>query len=756
MGDVLLAKSTGELLYDHIEKGIEFATIIVDSLAFEQNFKKYLKEEIIPCVALHDVGKACTGFQEALKNNSVWGSKRHEVISCCFAVLIPEISDEQRLAIITHHKRLYTGVVDMGIGDYLDNRQIEAYDEDSPILKSMKKEFHENRKLFKEFWSKLCEKYGWRDWVKYALLDLRQGVGLPQEWLDAEEGTTYCQSAKIDFRRRQTAVYLRGLLKAADHLASGNIQPRLSVSVRDYKVIKYERRCFQNRCFNHGLEGKDLILRAPTGSGKTEAALLWAAGAQKPNSRIFYVLPYTASVNAMHRRLSNIFGTENVGVLHSRAIGYLYQGELERLEMGGQDSIDCRKGAQKRAAVASALAREIYYPIRVCTPHQILRFALNGPGWEYLYLEMQNALFIFDEIHAYEPLITGLTLATVNLLRKMGARFLFISATLPEYVQSLIKNTIPQLAVLQPDPNEKSDREIMNKKRHIINICEGNVFDNISRIVKEANNGRKVLIIVNHVKTAQELFKVLKKEHRVNAFVLHSRFTQEDRNQKEKLLTAEDNPAFVIATQVIEVSLNIDYDVMFTEPAPVDALVQRFGRVNRAGSKPPANIYVFSSQYSPHCLYNHSKVEKTIELLKSINNPVSENDLIYITDEVYLKGYEDEELAEFNKGINNSMIMNFEKDMIAGVHRDWVENIIEGTDGRFDVIPCQLYSEYENRKNKGLWIEADQLLVPLNFNVVRNELNRINKVKDVNVISSRYDREIGLQVDKSDNMWSME
>ena len=94
------------------------------------------------------------------------------------------------------------------------------------------------------------------------------------------------------------------------------------------------------------------------------------------------------------------------------------------------------------AQTISGLARELYHPIRVTTPHQILRTALRGKGWELGLAEFPNACFVFDEIHAFEPLLVGLTIATVKWLRSMGAKVLFASATLPSFLEKILREEI--------------------------------------------------------------------------------------------------------------------------------------------------------------------------------------------------------------------------------------------------------------------------------------------------------------------------
>jgi len=190
------------------------------------------------------------------------------------------------------------------------------------------------------------------------------------------------------------------------------------------------------------------ILKAPTGAGKTLAALLRAKRNQSENGRLFYALPFTASINAMAKRFIEIFGENQVGILHHKNADILFC-LLEKDEMSLQVK-------NKQAKHLQRLAKEMYHPIRVTTPHQILRFALRGRGWETGLAEFVNSCVIFDEVHAFEPLITGLTLATASLLtsEQFNAKVLFTSATIPKFLENLIEKEleIDVSHVIEPNP----------------------------------------------------------------------------------------------------------------------------------------------------------------------------------------------------------------------------------------------------------------------------------------------------------------
>ena len=162
-----------------------------------------------------------------------------------------------------------------------------------------------------------------------------------------------------------------------------------------------------------------------------------------------------------------------------------------------------------------------------------------------------------------------------------------MSATLPTFIKNLFKENLGILREI------KMKRDELRKfTRHEVNVVDGNILNNLDMIRKDLYNGKRVLVVCNTVLRSQEVFEYLSDDVK-NSALLHSRFMLKDREKIERSL---DNLDLLVGTQAIEVSLDIDYDVLYSEPAPIDALVQRFGRVNRKGWKnniiAPVNIFL--------------------------------------------------------------------------------------------------------------------------------------------------------------------
>jgi len=752
-GHPLMAKSDGvTTLENHLLDCSKIACLIADNSPFDSDIRQRLKDDLIFCALAHDAGKIASGFQDVMyKTKTSWAPKRHEVLSTCFAATFPNVKEEQLFAILTHHRSIFRDAATTN-EKALTHEQIifkENLNSVSPVFQNMVSEWSDNLSEFFDMWNKICNLTGRTDFLleKNPVIS---NIGLSYEWLSRSKRQG--QISFVSTEKRKYASLLRGALISSDHLASaGIVSLPTPVRLKEYDLLSNS----EIYPFQHRMKSikRDAILRAPTGSGKTKASLLWAAVNQVENGRLFYVLPYTASINAMFLELRNIYGKENVGLLHHKSVSYLYKLQEEEQPVNYD------------AKLLADLAKETYYPIKTCTPHQLLKSALRGRGWEQSLLEFQGACFIFDEVHAYEPRILGLLLAMTRWLKPYGAKFIFISATMPEFLRRTITQYLPESPVfIEPNPKIPKDRKILEKKRHLLETWEGNILDQLDKIIQMYST-KKILIVCNHVSTAQSVYKhILEKiENNVldvkSSLLIHSRFAHQDRTELEnKIMAREKNkimneqPEILVSTQVIEVSLNLDYQVCITEPAPIDALVQRFGRVNRYGERDPEPVIVLTEQLNKNEIYPKWIIKKTLENLEPLRNSVlSEKDLITVSDKVYETGYTTEDTEIFNRMLNHPEINEFDENILAGTYRNWVEEVIEGTDQVIEVLPEIYYKKYVELYSNRKWIEASMLLVNISYSqyMVIDKKGYIETTLEdskVPVITAPYSKKLGLKL----------
>jgi CRISPR-associated endonuclease/helicase Cas3 len=564
---------------------------------------------------LHDFGKAAQGFQDMLHGKGRW-KQRHEVLSLAFVDWIAaDLSvDEQRwivAGIVSHHRDAKT--IDEAYHDLASpDPLVEMVAELTPeVIDGLWR------------WLDVCAEpwiaaLGLNDAgvIKLSLLERTQSVDQIMH-----QGAACARIRLQQYRRfvsklaQPTAgpfvaftTLLRGLTTTADHMASAHLgqmpapvqEPWTHLAMRIRKQASpqeaYED-AYQHQRVS-ATATQSAILIAPTGSGKTEAALYWALGdGTQPVARLFYALPYQASMNAMFDRLKDErkgFGKDAVGIQHGRALQAMY------VRLMDQES------TSRQAARATAWQKNINTlnarPVKVFSPYQTLKAMFQLRGFEAWLTDYAQAGFIFDEIHAYEPERLALILALVKYLRESyAARFFIMSATFPELIKNKLSDALGAYM-----PIEADDAVFQQFRRHRLRLLDGELTDpaSINQIVNEVRAGKQVLVCANTVARAQQVQTALRQAGLPDdeLLLIHSRYIFRDRNQREESireLCGVDvpldgrKPLALIATQVVEVSLNIDLNTIYSDPAPLEALLQRFGRVNRQCERGICPVQVF-------------------------------------------------------------------------------------------------------------------------------------------------------------------
>lgn len=212
---------------------------------------------------------------------------------------------------------------------------------------------------------------------------------------------------------------------------------------------------------------------------------------------------------------------------------------------------------------------------------------------------------------------------------------MIMTATMPRFLRLELEKSIGKFETVKANGELYQDFQ-----RHRIILREGLLVDNLQDIKVCLQQEKKVLVVCNTVKSAQKAFQQLQNSvPQEEAVLLHGSFTGVDRAEKEKDLMQK-GIKLLVGTQAIEVSLDIDYDIIFTEPAPIDALIQRFGRVNRKREKGICDCVVFKegNEDDKH-IYNPSTIKKTIlalqELVDTNKGIIDEAILQHSIDEVY-------------------------------------------------------------------------------------------------------------------------
>ncbi|MBO9202527.1 MULTISPECIES: CRISPR-associated helicase Cas3' [Niastella] len=536
----LLAKSInngGLSLIDHLLQ-VKAAAVTIAN---------YLEMDITIAVLgaiLHDIGKASTVFQERLKPGFDWTIARpfrHELASLLFISLVDEAIKPQIIEmIVAHHKSIKKDYKGLGILD-------------------LQKDYINRDEAF------LLHSKDWEIWSKDAL-GILGCLGFTVREISLQEAkenyyyaVAYCQKL---YSNHYGWSPWKGLLMAADIFASSftkKTEKACSKLFQHPDLTYYNRKGEFHPLSNISSvsEKRHTLVIAPTGSGKTDFLIRRCKG------RFFYVLPFQASINAMFLRIKDDLRFHNpdlnIGLLHASS----------RIQPG--ITID-----------EKMLQNKVGATVKVLTPHQIAGIVFGIRGYEAMILDLKGCDVIIDEIHSYNNETKVIVLKIIEMLAHLGCRVHIGSATIPRKLQDNMLEILGRANVYQP----KLFNVVLDTfDRHIVHKIPNWIA--AQPIIKKAiEEKQKILVICNQVGNAQKVYDELVDTYAsIKQLLIHARFARSDRAVKESKLTKNYNNSkktcIVVSTQVVEVSLDINFDILITESAPLDSLIQRFGRINR-------------------------------------------------------------------------------------------------------------------------------------------------------------------------------
>ena len=648
---------------------IEHTNDLLDVLEILWNLG-YIKEERIyeliqkACI-YHDIGKINKEFQKRVKNKGIKFDENkevaHNVLSLYFIDESKFNNKEDYLivsnAVVNHHDYCDIGLAIREKSDIIEN-----------LLEGL-----DHKKVKKVIPAKIAS--------------------ISQD-IDAIKIKGYLHKCDYSASSGYTAEYENNFLEKSLE----NVLNKWKLDNQDASWNELQQYCIENK-------NENIIAIAQTGMGKTEAGLLWIS-----DNKGFFILPIRTAINAIYDRTKKYISSyggnleEQLGLLHSSSLEYLLlQSEDDKYD-DKDEYID--KKEDKEIIEYEKIAKQLSLPINVSTIDQLFDFVYKYPAYELKLTTLSYSKIVIDEIQMYGPDLLAYLVYGLERIVEQGGKVAILTATLPPFVKELLSKSIKFKI--------KEDGFTDNSKRHNLKILDkridSNDICNKYRENEKLNKSNKILVVCNSITQAQNLYEEISDIlGNKNLHILHSKFIKGQRLSKESEIiefgkTYKDNKSneldkqsgIWISTSIVEASLDIDFDYLFTELQDLNSLFQRLGRCNRKGKKDSSenNCYIYT-QIDERSFINGDRgyIDKDIfelskEAISLWEGQISEKEKI----ELINKYLTMDKIKNSNYIIQYKHTYNFIKNLTPDTFKSdevKLRNILSK-----DIIPSPIYHEY--------------------------------------------------------------
>ncbi|TDA38442.1 MAG: CRISPR-associated helicase Cas3' [Thermoproteota archaeon] len=471
------------------------------------------------------------------------------------------------------------------------------------------------------------------------------------------------------------------------------------------------------------VSNNNIDLAAPTGWGKTFVGVLKAL-IDRP-LKLFYCLPTITAIRKMKESLERIMG-EEVGE-------YFYFSDVDLLGDQGETV----EGSNEERLLD--FYRLFLPKVNLTTVDQLILTLIRAGKYHMKRLCFRDSVVVLDEYHLLPAPMIGALSKILEYYRDVyNMRIVLMTATPLGPYRRILRDSLGYVSTFDLTGEYRSLR------RHKFSfIGRDEALNKLEELYKE---GKRVLVIMNTVDRAIDFYKKVKGER----LLLHSRFTVKDRLRKEKMI---DDCRILVSTQVAEVSLDVSFDSLITEVAPIPSIIQRAGRVNRYGNK-TESVNVFLVDPPHHEPYSEIELKYSRDTLYDLYKELEhgEEAVLRMLSE-YEKLIRETAEREINKA--RGKIEELLEDHLFSKDMDEIDIVrkLRG-DPSILVIP----SKYEDEVRKliemmprfsylermKIYSKIKGYLVPLKFSLAQSFMNRENNFLFPVVRDFEYSEELGL------------
>ena len=797
MENGFLAKSTGETIIEHTENLIENFILL---MKLYPNIKVNKKLLLLACI-YHDLGKINKKFQGKLFGKRDESEIPHGVLSTAFInsknLIKNQNFDKYDLKILAHAVALHHERDISEIEDDDFEKEIELMNNETEnFINSLKKLEKEYKDYFGKDNDELVEKseiFNIKD-NNIKLKKLSERYYKLGERLYSVDVSMSKEEAEEIFSKY---IMLKGLLNKIDYAASSGLKVEYKNNFLEKSMENFLQNILKKYNSNNNWNDlqkfmiknrdKNVIVVAQTGFGKTEAGLLWIG-----NNKGFFTLPLRVAINSIYKRIEEqiIQGdvTNKFGILHSD-----FRSEyLKNLENNKKDKNIQKNLTEDKFDEYINKTKQLSLPLTVCTIDQLFDFVYRAAGFELKVAILSYSKIVIDEIQMYSSELVASLIFGIKYITDFGGKFAIMTATLPGVIKTLLeKENIPFIT---------TEPFINNDIRHKVKVENKEIN---AEFIKEKYKNNKILVVCNTVRKSKEIYNKLKEmgipDDEIN--LLHSQFIKKDRAEKEAEISKFADPkrftenikkereienirenGIWIGTQVLEASLDLDFDVLITELSDLNGLFQRMGRCYRKRIiriDEEYNCYVFiencSGIGSKKSIIDETIHEKSREKLVNIDGILTEKEKLSLIDDVY--SYESLKESKYFQLINEKLYTLKDYIVEYDIKKEEVRKIFRNIRS-IEIIPKRVYddnaeminekieilkrtykdlSQEEKEKLKLEKIKARDKINQLKVNIPEYEFDKsdyeflkINNYESIIILNCDYSYERGVEILKQE------